>query len=109
VPEEGLSAGLATGTSWGYPTQNQASQRALTECRAYKSNPQAAQQCKIVDTFHDQCYAIAMDPDPGTPGLGLAIANAIGAAEERAMADCKKTAGDRAKFCKMSESNCDAR
>jgi Domain of unknown function (DUF4189) len=109
VAEDGIkSSGFALGTSWGYPTQNQASQRALTECRTYDANPKAAKQCKILDTFHDQCYAMAMDPETGkSAGFGLAIANKISAAEERALADCKKSAGDRADFCEVSDSNCD--
>jgi hypothetical protein len=94
------------GTAFNYPTQNGASQRALTECRA-RSDREAAKYCKILDTFHDQCFAIAWDPEPGTTGIGLAVANEVSAAEERALADCKKAAGDRAKFCEALESNCD--
>jgi hypothetical protein len=106
TPDGIAAGGLAYGTVYNYPTQNGASQRALTNCRA-AANREAAKYCKILDTFHDQCYAIAWDPEPDTTGLGLAVANEISAAEARALADCKKSAGDRADFCEVSESNCD--
>ena len=65
VTTNGVTDGWALGTSYGYPTQNQANQRALTECRTYEDSPEAAKQCKILDTFHDQCYATAADKRAG--------------------------------------------
>src|ERR1700674_1170466 len=40
-------------------------------------------------SFHDQCVAGAEDPDPGTPGVGWAVAADKKTAQQRALAMCK--------------------
>jgi hypothetical protein len=64
----------------------------------------------VIATFHNECYAVSLDPKPGTPGAGWAIAADKETAEQRALAHCRLTAGsNREKFCEVSESNCDTR
>ena len=61
-----------------------------------------------VGTFKGECYAVSFDPKPGTPGAGWAIAATKETAEERALENCKATAGAaRREFCKIEESKCD--
>ena len=73
-----------------------------------KGAPKASDLCRVIATFHNECYAVSLDPKAGTPGAGWAIAADKETAEERALAHCKLTAGpDRAQYCEMSESNCD--
>ena len=74
-------------------------------CREYKAAPKAAAQCITVGTFKGECYAISFDPKPGTPGAGWAIASSKDLAEERAIGNCKVTAGNnRRDYCAGSKS-----
>jgi hypothetical protein len=100
--------GIAFGTAINYRSEGEARRTALEYCRDYKPAPKAAAQCRLVGTFKDECYAIAMDPKPGTPGAGWAIARSKDQAEDRALENCKATAGrDRRVFCKVDEAKCD--
>jgi hypothetical protein len=101
--------GFAYGAGWNYPTQSGANQYALKQCRDQTDIPEAVKACKIVDTFRNQCTAMARDPQSGSSGLGLAIANDKSAAEARALADCQASDGDRGKFCKVDVSECDGK
>jgi hypothetical protein len=102
--------GIAMGTSWNWSSADEANQHALENCKKWKDKgaPKAADLCRVIATFHNECYAVSLDPKPGTPGAGWAIAEDKETAEARAIAHCKLTAGpDRAQYCEMSESNCD--
>jgi uncharacterized protein DUF4189 len=100
--------GIAIGTSINYKTSDEARDAALRRCRDYKPAPKAAAQCRSVGTFRGECYAVSFDPKAGTPGAGWAIAGTKALAEERALENCKITAGDdRREFCKIEESKCD--
>jgi hypothetical protein len=100
--------GVAIGTSVNYKTREAAEQAALEHCRAYKSAPKAAAQCRPAGTFKGECYALALDPQEGTPGAGWAIATTKALAEQRAIAQCQITAGEgRRDFCRLAESKCD--
>ncbi len=104
--------GIAMGTSWNWGTAEEANDKALANCHAWKNKgaPKAAEQCRVIATFHNECYAVSLDPKPGTPGAGWSIAPDKETAEERALAHCKLTAGnERAEFCQVSESNCDVK
>lgn len=102
--------GLVYGTSWSYSTQDKANQEALDGCRSeqnQKDMPLPTKECKVADTFRNQCYAVALDPRGGA-GVGFAIANDQGAAKDQALANCTAAAGSGgAQFCKVMESNCD--
>ena len=104
--------GIAMGTSWNYGSADEANNAALANCHKWKDKgaPKAADLCRVIGTYHNECYAVSLDPKPGTPGAGWAIAGDKETAEQRALAHCKLTAGsDREKFCEVSESNCDSR
>ena len=102
--------GIAMGTAWNHESGEKAGDAALENCRKWKDKgaPQAAKQCRVIATFHSECYAVSLDPKAGTPGAGWAIAADKDTAEARAVAHCKLTAGsDRERYCEVSESNCD--
>jgi hypothetical protein len=100
--------GIAVGTSINYKTADEARDAALRRCKDYKPAPKAAAQCRSVGTFRGECYAVSFDPKAGTPGAGWAIAATKDLAEERALENCKTTAGaDRQDFCRIEESKCD--
>jgi len=86
-----------------------ASDHALNNCRTAKdASPEAKNLCYVVMTFRNQCIALALDPQAGTPGAGWAVAPTRDAAELQAMAQCVATAGpDRRDACKISDSACD--
>jgi len=103
-----IKDGIAVGTSVNYDTADEALEAALKRCRDYKPAPKAAALCQSVGTFKGECYAVSFDPKDATPGAGWAIAPTKALAEERALANCKITAGDdRRAFCKIVESKCD--
>jgi hypothetical protein len=100
--------GIAVGTAVNYKTREEAISTALEYCRKYKQAPVSAQNCQLVATFKRECYSVAYDPKTGTPGAGWAIGPDKPAAEQRAIAACKTTAGkDRAQFCAIEETKCD--
>ena len=104
--------GIAMGTSWNYASAEEANNAALANCHKWKDKgaPKAAELCRVIATYHNECYAVSLDPKPGTPGAGWAIAADKETAEQRALAHCKLTAGsDREQFCEVSETNCDTR
>ena len=100
--------GIAVGTSINYNTAEEARAAALKRCREYKPAPKAAAMCQSVGTFKGECYAVSFDPKAGTPGAGWAIASTKDLAEERALENCKATAGaGRREYCRIEESKCD--
>jgi len=100
--------GIAVGTSINYNTAEEARAAALKRCREYKPAPKAAAMCQSVGTFRGECYAVSFDPKAGTPGAGWAIASTKDLAEERALENCKATAGaGRRDYCRIEESKCD--
>jgi hypothetical protein len=105
--------GISVGTAVGYPSDKEAKERALTSCKQFQTASQAVRKlCKIVTTFHGECHSEATDPKAGTPGYGWAIASTKQQADERALANCRATAGaDRQSFCvldlKPDEKQCD--
>jgi hypothetical protein len=104
--------GIAMGTSWNGASADEANNLALTNCHKWKDKgaPLASDRCRVIATFRNECYAVSLDPKPGTPGAGWAIAGDRDAAKERALAHCRLTAGsDREQFCEVSETNCDAK
>src|SRR5882672_7684414 len=81
--------GIAFGTAVNYKSNGEARSAALDKCRGYKPAPKAAAECQLVGSFKRECWAIAMDPKPGTPGAGWAIASTKATAEQRALDACK--------------------
>jgi uncharacterized protein DUF4189 len=100
--------GIAFGTAVNHASSAAARDAALQNCLRYQPAPRAAGRCRIVGTFQRQCYAIAMDPQPGTPGAGWAIATDRETARLRALAACRATAGaGRRSYCVVNGDNCD--
>lgn len=100
--------GVAIGTAVNYDTLDRAKSTAMAYCREYKTARKAAKFCGLVGTFTKECFATAMDPKAGTPGVGWAIATDLKVAQQRAIDACKATAGiARAEFCVLDQSNCD--
>jgi hypothetical protein len=102
------------GFVYGYTTKkaspDEARKLALELCRkpGETKSSVAIPLCKLVATFHDQCVAVAEDPQAGTPGVGWAIANNLRKAESEALAKCEATAGPgRRAACKIDHSQCD--
>lgn len=108
-PADVASQGFAFGMVSNVPNVSQASDRALDLCRNAKgASGDARSVCQVVQTIHQQCLAVAMDPAKGTPGAGWGIANDKKTAESQALAQCYDTAGaDRRSFCVVSGSMCD--
>ncbi len=71
VVKHGIAFGLVTDEP-----KEKAAELALTRCRAFVkgSSPEATARCKVVATFSRECFAVAYDPQPGTPGAGGASA-----------------------------------
>jgi hypothetical protein len=102
------------GFVYGYTTKkaspDEARKLALELCR--KPGPSkssvAIPLCTLVAGFHDQCVAVAEDPQAGTPGVGWAIADNLRKAESEALAKCEATAGPgRRAACRVDHSQCD--
>jgi len=100
--------GFAFGAAINKATGDEAKQQAMTTCRKFEGAPKMAAICRVTFTFSRECYALAFDPKPGTPGVGWAISDDKVKAEERAQKMCEVTAGPgRRDFCKVNQSACD--
>jgi hypothetical protein len=107
-PSDVVADGWAYGTAYNFDSREEARRAALDRCRQTKSEKRR-QLCKVVQSFKHECVAVAMDPKDGTPGVGWAVEETQEAAEEKAMAECRATAGNRAQYCKLSNSGCDTK
>jgi hypothetical protein len=98
--------GFAYGMAWDHESQTVASERALARCR--DENVLAKNHCRVLKTFTRECVAVAMDPDPGTPGVGWAFGTTKDAAVADAMKMCHESAGaPRRQHCAVSNAQCD--
>jgi hypothetical protein len=109
LPSDVAKGGVAIGRAWNYATKGEAEAEALKRCLAYLDAPASTRAlCKVTESFHDQCAAIAIDPKAGTPGIGWAIAADSKTAESQAMTKCLATAGaSRRNFCVLLKTSCD--
>ncbi len=100
--------GYAYGNAINARTRDDAARLALERCQRYQGAPDAVAQCKVVTSFSRECYAVALDPEAGTPGAGWAIGPTLAAAREKALAACEATAGpERQGQCKIDSALCD--
>lgn len=80
---------------------------ALKRCRTFKARA-AAERCNVVATFSGECFAVAYDPKPGTPGAGWGIGRDQTTANGKAIAMCEETAGaERQGYCRVESAGCD--
>ncbi len=107
LPRDVAKDGFAYGTGYKFATTAEAQAKALERCQQTKSELRR-KLCKVVNTFNDQCIAVAMDPADGTPGVGWAIEADLKSAERVALEKCEATAGPgRRAACKVHSSGCD--
>jgi hypothetical protein len=109
-PADVAAEGFAYGYALDQPTAEKAGVDALRDCR--KPTPgidlRAQALCKVVQAFKNQCFAVAMDPQDATPGVGWAVADDKESAARAALSLCVATAGDdRRDACEVTHSGCD--
>jgi hypothetical protein len=98
--------GIAFGMVVDVPKEK-AADEAVRRCRTFKAQA-AADRCKVVATFSGECFAVAYDPQPGTPGAGWGVGRDQSTAHRNAIAMCEETAGpDRKGFCQVESAGCD--
>jgi hypothetical protein len=98
--------GIAFGMVVNEP-KDQAAGTAIDRCRSFQARA-AAERCKVVATFSRQCYAVAYDPQPGTPGAGWGVGVDQLAANQKAVAMCEEAAGPARKgYCEVASAGCD--
>jgi hypothetical protein len=103
--------GIAFGLVADEPA-DKAADLALARCRAFVkgSSVEATQRCKVMATFSRQCFAVAYDPQPGTPGAGWGVGQDQIEANQKAMQMCEASAGPaRARFCQVESGACDTK
>ncbi len=104
MPADVARQGFAYGSSLNSATMEAARTGAIDGCRGALGNASAELRklCKVVATFRNQCFAVAMDPKDGTPGVGWAIAENQQMADRQALDQCRTTAGaSRREFCTL--------
>jgi hypothetical protein len=103
--------GIAFGLVVDEPKEK-AAELALARCRAFVkgSSVEATQRCKVMETFSRECFAVAYDPQPGTPGAGWGVGKDQIEANGKAMKMCEASAGpQRARFCQVDAGACDSK
>jgi len=107
LPPDVVKQGFAYGYVTDYPDADRADARALKKCRD-TTIAGVRPLCTVIQDFKDQCVAVAMDPQAGTPGVGWSVAPDLHAAEAQALSKCEDTAGPgRRAACAVDHSSCD--
>ena len=111
VPANVAKGGFTYGYSNNNTDINQAEAKALNACRTTKdatTDANLRSLCKVLQDYNNQCVAVAMDPQAGTPGVGWAVADDLLSAERQALGKCMDTAGpSRSAACVVDHSGCD--
>jgi hypothetical protein len=111
LPPDVAKGGFSYGYSNGNDDVATADNKALNACRTTKdaqNDSRLRNLCKVIVDYANTCIAVSMDPAPGTPGVGWAIANDVRTAESIALKKCEDTAGPgRAAACVVDHSGCD--
>jgi hypothetical protein len=98
--------GIAFGMAVDVP-KDAAVEIAVRRCRTFEAKA-AAERCQVVATFSGECFAIAYDPKPGTPGAGWGVGLDQLAANQKAVAMCEQAAGPARKgYCQVERFGCD--
>ncbi len=109
LPNDVAEGGFAMGISYNYGTDGEADAESLKQCLSFMDAPDSTRAlCKIFDHFKHECIAVAMDPEPGTYGVGWKIADTQSQADDGAMSECKRTSNDdRDGYCQITYRICD--
>jgi Domain of unknown function (DUF4189) len=107
LPPDVVKQGFAYGFSTDYADVNHAEAEALSKCRE-TTIAGVRPLCTVVKDFKNQCVAVAMDPQAGTPGVGWGVGDDLHDVEAQALAGCEQTSvpGRRA-ACVVHHSGCD--
>lgn len=110
-PADVARDGYSSGISYNFKTAREAEDRALQECRQTQDAPAETKKlCRIIQSFENQCVAVALDPEAGTPGAGWALGDTLALARSNALQRCEETAGsDRRGECRVTAEGCDGR
>jgi hypothetical protein len=110
-PSDVGKQGLAVGWAVDYPSAAAAEAEALARCRAFHDAPQATRDlCKVAVSFGNTCLAVALDPEPGTTGVGWGVHRDRDWAEDLAMEKCAETSvPKRRDACRIAVTRCDGR
>jgi len=90
----------AYGYSFNYKSESEATDRAMKECRDHNGK-----NCKAVATLSGNCAAFATDRSRSCGAWGWATRSSRGAAENEAVAQCRKYGG---KNCRVRTQFCDS-
>jgi hypothetical protein len=102
VVRYGIAFGVAVDV-----TKEVAGEIAVKRCRTFEAR-KAAERCQVVATFSGECFAIAYDPTPGTPGAGWGIGPDQLVANQKAITMCEAAAGPARKgYCQVERYGCD--
>lgn len=110
LPRDVAAEGFAFGFATNQPDADHAGTAAMKICTTETAgvDKRAQALCAVVQSFRNQCYAVAMDPKDATPGVGWAVAADKAEASRTAMEKCRDTAGDdRRDACEISRADCD--
>lgn len=104
LPADVSHEGFASGFQLNAPDMDTARKGAIAGCQKSVGASEAARKlCKAVATFHNQCFAVAIDPANGTPGVGWSIAENQKMADAQAIAQCPTAGANRQQFCVVME------
>jgi hypothetical protein len=82
---------------------------AMARCRASKY-PKTGQACRLIETFKNQCVAVAFNGNPTTPStaVGWGIAQDSQTAQDRATTMCETMRGGHGRDCHLDgDATCD--
>jgi hypothetical protein len=106
-PADVAKRGISMGFSADRSTIAEAKARSMILCRD-SGTLTSSTLCRIVATFENQCVAVAIDPQVGTPGFGWAVADTEQASKSKALSNCQEKAGPaRRDACRITDSYCD--
>src|SRR5580700_684968 len=107
LPPDVVKQGFAYGYVTDYPDADKADAQAMKKCRD-TTIAGVRPLCTVIQDFKNQCVAVAMDPQAGTPGVGWSVAPDLHTAEAQALSKCESTAGPgRRAACAVDHSSCD--
>ena len=106
-PDDVAKRGISMGFSTNRETMDEAKARSLKLCEN-SGSLRSSILCEVVATFQNQCVAVAIDPQVGTPGFGWAVADTEQASKSKALSNCREIAGPtRRNACDVTDSSCD--